>query len=152
MLVAIAAVVVGVGGLGYALTIPTGVAQRVGPQLVPAVAFGTFAILGAVLLWQAETRRSSSPSVAPDPAPVEWRRVMFIVLGLAANLLLIGRIGFAPASIVLFVAVSQAAGSRSWVRDITAGIILVLSIELVFVHVLGLRLGHAPLDLLFKFG
>lgn len=145
-----------VAGLGLiAITaargISSGLHQQIGPQMMPLAAGAGLVVSGLLLLLQALNGSwRCEASQKEDHAPFSGKALAWVAGGLAVNVAAIGAVGFAPASIALFVAVARAAGSRAWRRDLLCAVVIVVLLELLFGRVLGLRLGSGPLDLFFS--
>jgi putative tricarboxylic transport membrane protein len=112
---------------------------RVGPTVVPYLAGGGLFVLGVVLVlsalrggWQTSEERA----YAPDRAALGW-----VLAGLALNVLTIGPLGFTLASILLFVCVTRAFGSRKIVRDALIAAAFSLIAYLGFAKTLNINIG-----------
>jgi putative tricarboxylic transport membrane protein len=66
--------------------------------------------------------------------------------GLAANLVLIGPLGFSIAATAQFVLVAAAFGSRRFFRDLVIALVLTLAVWFGFVEVLGVNIGAGVLE------
>ena len=116
---------------------------RVGPAVLPAVVAVLMLVLGAGLLatalrggWIPEDERNE---------PVFYAQLGWVLLGLAANVALIGLAGFTIASTVLFVCVARGFGSRQPLRDAAIAVIFAAAAYLGFDTALGIRIGAGPL-------
>ncbi|WP_185984543.1 tripartite tricarboxylate transporter TctB family protein [Aureimonas mangrovi] len=116
---------------------------RIGPTAFPyAIAVGLLA-LGVWTI--VEAMRGKFPEREKDEiAPIIW-----IIGGLAAQLLLLNVAGFSIGTGLLFAATARAFGYRALWKSIPIGIVLSLAIWLVFSQLLRLRLPAGPLERLF---
>jgi putative tricarboxylic transport membrane protein len=112
---------------------------QVGPTMVPMMCALGLGALGAALLvsalrggWQPPEERGA----IPDRAALLW-----IVAGLLLNVALIGPAGFTLASIVLFVCVARAFGSRALLRDVVIAAVFALVAYFGFAKTLGINIG-----------
>jgi len=123
-----------VGGGAYA---------RVGPATVPYL---ISAVLVALSIWtMVEAWRGDFPEREHDEfAPIVW-----IVGGLAAQLILLNTAGFSIATGLLFAATARAFGRRKLWMTIPIGILLCFAIWILFTQVLRLALPAGPLERLF---
>ncbi len=132
----------GVLGLGVALAVathflpPAAGYATVGPSAFPAIVAAGLVVCGALLLLEA----LRAASVASH-APLAMRGLGWVAGGLAAQIVLVGVVGFVIASSVLFVAVARGFGSRRLARDTLVGLVLATLLYLLFTEVLGLALG-----------
>ena len=117
---------------------------KVGPTVVPTITTLGLALIGAVLLveavrggWQSEAEREQ----AVDHAALAW-----LALGLILNVLLIGLAGFTLASIILFVCVARAFGSRAIVRDTVIAAVFALLAYFGFAKTLGINIGGGLIE------
>jgi len=112
---------------------------KVGPTVVPFITALGLAVLGVLLLysaltggWQAEEEKG----ITPDRPALLW-----VVAGLALNVLLITHAGFTIASIVLFVCVARGFGSKAILRDAAIGAAFALIAYFGFAQTLGINIG-----------
>lgn len=126
------AAVIAVDALG--MRVPP-IHAKVGPRVFPWLVSSGLAVCGAVLAWQAWTR-----SFAEAEAATDWGAVAIISAGLVLHMNLLRPAGFVPAALVLFMAVTFAFGSRSHLRDLLVGLVLVMAAYLGFTKLLGLQL------------
>jgi putative tricarboxylic transport membrane protein len=124
--------------------------SMVGPRVIPYIVGGGLALVGIWLAFEALTGRAamgSAESEDADPTlPTDWRAVGLIAVALLAYLLLLERAGFVIASAVLFVVAAYAMGSRRYLRDIIAGVLMALVLDLGFTRGLDLRLPAGVLQ------
>jgi putative tricarboxylic transport membrane protein len=112
---------------------------KVGPTVMPTIAAAGLGLLSLALIvsavrggWQSEEERATRP----DYAALVW-----IAAGLALNVLLIGRVGFTLASIVLFVCVTRGFGSRRILSNAAIAAIFALVAYFGFAKTLGINIG-----------
>jgi putative tricarboxylic transport membrane protein len=148
--VAAAICVVALGGvtLWQALVIPTSpIYAQVGPKVVPFAVAGGLLLLGAGLVYEAlRGGWSHEMEEVRDAPPVNWRAFTLLLAGLAANLLLIGPLGFSFAATVQYVLVAAAFGSRRFLRDAALALVLTLAVWFLFVELLGVNIGAGLLE------
>ncbi len=115
----------------------------VGPKSFPfVVAAG---LLGLAAWTLVEAWRGDFPERDRDEiAPIVW-----IVGGLAAQLLLLRPVGFSIATGLLFAATARAFGKRKLWITVPIGIALSLAVWVVFTQLLNLSLPAGPLERLF---
>jgi putative tricarboxylic transport membrane protein len=151
-LVAVALCVIALGvGVVYMSTqiaVPPTYA-KVGPTVFPYTVGAALVCLGAFLFrdafvgnWSCEVNDQEAEK--PDLAPMMW-----VIAGLAINLVLIAYAGFILASTAMFVLVAKAFGSkRLWLAAIV-GFVLALLAYFGFARVLDLRMGSGLIEDLF---
>jgi putative tricarboxylic transport membrane protein len=112
---------------------------KVGPTVMPTIAAAGLGILSLVLVvsalrggWQSEEERTT---------PNDYMALVWVVAGLALNVLLIGRVGFTLASIVLFVCVTRGFGSRRILLNAAIAAIFALIAYFGFAKTLGINIG-----------
>lgn len=142
--VAYALFVLGLGGFiaveTARLSVGPGYAA-IGPRLFPALVAGGLILVGLGML--AVAVRGALPAVAER---LDLKALALITLGLAAQAGLMGRLGFVPASAILFLTVTTAFGSRRWLRDGVIALMLPLAVYLAFTRGLGLTLPAGVLE------
>jgi putative tricarboxylic transport membrane protein len=110
--------------------------SRVGPRVFPFAVGAGLIVVG--LIYTIESwRGAQTPS---DEHQVKLLPVTLISAGLVLDALLLEWIGFIPASTLLFVLVTAGFGSRRYLRDFMAGLLLSILAYLTFVYGLGLNL------------
>ncbi|RIX99643.1 tripartite tricarboxylate transporter TctB family protein [Aureimonas flava] len=123
-----------IGGGAYA---------RIGPATFPILIGCALVVLAGWTM--VEAWRGEFPERDHDEfAPIVW-----IVGGLAAQLLLLTTAGFSIATGLLFAATARAFGKRRLYMSIPVGILLSLAIWLMFTKILNLALPAGPLERLF---
>ncbi len=138
----------GVLALWQTSVIPTSpIYAQVGPKAVPYVVGAGLLALGAGLLasglrggWSHELEE------VQEAPPINWRALGLLLAGLAANLVLIGPLGFAIAASAQFVLVAAAFGSRHLLRDLVLALVLTLLVWFLFVELLGVNIGAGVLE------
>lgn len=151
---AVAAGVVALGAfvLWGSFNLPTGGGYaQVGPGVVPRiVGMGTLA-LGILLVREALAggfRRVDEEE--ERRLGMDWAAFAWISAGIVAYGLAITRLGFILSSIVLFVMVARAFGSRRWALNVGVAALLAAAIFAIFNYGLGLTLPPGVLAPLLK--
>jgi len=108
---------------------------RVGPRVFPLLVSCGLALSGAAIAWQAWTR-----TFLVEAQDTDWGAVAIIAAGLVLQINLLKPLGFIPAAIILFMAVSFAFGSRRFLRDGVVAVVLASVTYLAFTRLLGLQL------------
>ncbi|WP_119421311.1 tripartite tricarboxylate transporter TctB family protein [Desertibaculum subflavum] len=116
---------------------------KVGPAVLPAAVAVLTLLMGAGLL--AAALRGGWLSDEERAEQVSYLQLGWVLLGLAANVALIGLAGFTIASTVLFVCVARGFGSRRPLRDAVIAVVFAALAYLGFDTVLGIRIGAGPL-------
>ena len=118
--------------------------SQVGPRVIPYIVGAGLVLAGiwlAAAAWRGQPATVSTESEDVDPTlPTDWRCLGSLVLALVAYLVLIEPAGFVIASAVLFVGAAVAMGSRRFLRDAAAGIVLSVVLYVGFTRGLGLDL------------
>ncbi|MCF1436907.1 hypothetical protein GOZ97_25975 [Agrobacterium vitis] len=130
-----------------ALSIHVTTKQIVGPETAPLAVSLLLVVTGIVLCVHALTGRWECEAFSPSPGRLRPAALVWLVTGVLSSLALIEPIGFTPASTILFGAITRALGARSFFRSLFFGFILSLTLELVFVHALGVDLGTGLLSI-----
>ena len=129
------------GVVGWqALSIPVSpIYAKIGPTAVPLITAAALALLGVLLLvsalrggWQPAEEKEATP----DRAALLW-----IVGVLILNVILIGPAGFTIASVILFVGVARAFGSKAFLRNVAIGTTFALIAYFGFAKTLGIDIG-----------
>lgn len=114
--------------------------SQVGPATVPEVV--GFGLIGLAIWTVIEALRGDFPGrPRQQPAPVLW-----IVGGLAAQLLLLNIAGFAIATGILFACTARGFGKRNLALTLPVGIAVSLVVWLIFSQILQLHLPAGPLE------
>ncbi len=117
--------------------------SQVGPATVPN--WIAFALIGLAIWTVVEAFRGDFPEREKQQfGPVVW-----IVAGLAAQMLLLTTAGFSIATGILFALTAAGFGKRKLWMTIPVGIVLCLVIWLIFAGLLQLSLPAGPLEHLF---
>lgn len=109
---------------------------KVGPRFFPLLVSCGLAIAGVAIVWQSWRRTFEQDELWPT----DWLAVALIAGGLILHMNLIRPAGFVPAAFILFMSVTTAFGSRSFLRDAVVGLVLCLAAYLAFTRLLGLQL------------
>ena len=109
---------------------------KIGPRFFPYLVSCGLAVAGAVTVWQAYRGRYDSE----DTPATDWAATAIVAAGLVLHLNLLRPAGFVPASVVLFMSVTFAFGSRRILRDAIVALVLALTAYLAFTRFLGLQL------------
>ena len=108
---------------------------RVGPRVFPLLVSCGLALSGAAIAWQVWRR-----SFIVEAQETDWGAVAVVAAGLVLQINLLKPLGFVPAAIILFMSVAFAFGSRRFLRDGLAAVILAMVTYLAFTRLLGLQL------------
>ena len=120
---------------------------QVGPKAVPYVVGAGLLALGAGLVANAlRGGWSHTLEEVQEAPPTNWRALGLLLAGLAANLVLIGPLGFSIAASAQFVLVAAAFGSRRLLRDLVLALVLTLLVWFLFVELLGVNIGAGVLE------
>ena len=130
----------------YLLPEASGYAE-VGPKVFPVIVSAGLLVCGTLLLIEAARGGFSNVVEAPAQA-LSWRGFGWISVGVIAQMVTIGSIGFIPASTILFVSIARGFGSARVIRDGVIALILTTLLYLLFTQVMGLSLGPTPSSLL----
>jgi putative tricarboxylic transport membrane protein len=112
----------------------------VGPASFPymvAIGLVGLAVATAVAAWRGQFPKRESDAVGP---------ILWIVGGLAAQMLLLKTAGFTIATTFLFAATARGFGQRPAWLALVAGFVLSLVIYVIFARGLGLSLPPGPLE------
>lgn len=117
---------------------------KVGPTVVPTITALGLAGLGFMLLYSALTggwQSDEEKEIVLDQTALLW-----VVVGLALNVLLMTHAGFTIASIVLFVCVARGFGSKAILRDTAIGATFALLAYFGFAQTLGINIGAGLIE------
>nr|CAD6428598.1 tripartite tricarboxylate transporter TctB family protein [Rhizobium sp. Q54] len=117
--------------------------SQVGPATVPE--WISFGLVGLAIWTAVEAVRGDFPQRERQ----EFGPVVWVVAGLAAQMLLLNRAGFSIATGILFALVAAGFGRRKLWLTIPIGIAVCLGIWLIFAGLLQLSLPAGPLEQLF---
>ncbi|MBB3950398.1 tripartite tricarboxylate transporter TctB family protein [Aureimonas jatrophae] len=143
LLIGVALGILGALVLLDAQSVRGGAYARIGPATFPTV-IGAFLVILSVWTMISAWRGRFPEREPSDTAPVVW-----IVAGLALQLLLLHPAGFSIATGILFALTARAFGKRKLWISLPAGILFSLAIWLLFTQVLRLALPAGPLEQLF---
>lgn len=131
-----------------ALSIPTPVGVRVGPTVFPIFVAVVLVAASLAVLIGVVRGHVGAPEEGEDvdlSHGTDWMTVAKIVVLVLVHMVLIGIVGWALAAAVLFTGVAWALGTkRVWVAAVI-GLVLALTIQVVFGSLLGLSLPAGPL-------
>ncbi|SMO35751.1 tripartite tricarboxylate transporter TctB family protein [Paracoccus laeviglucosivorans] len=115
----------------------------VGPASVPRVV--AYCLLGLAGWTALAAFRGDFPEREPqNPSPILW-----IVAGLAAQLMLLHIAGFSIATGILFAFTARAFGKRNLAMTLPIGIVFAFAVWVIFAKLLMLHLPPGPLEHLF---
>jgi putative tricarboxylic transport membrane protein len=142
--VALAAGVLSLGAfiLWGSFHLPTGGGYaQVGPGVVPRIVGIGVLVLGAMLAREVFTGGLRGvDEEAESRMPVDWSAFAWVSAGIIAYGLLVERLGFILASMVLFALVARSFGSRRWALNAVIALLLASAIFAIFTYGLGLML------------
>jgi putative tricarboxylic transport membrane protein len=142
--VAVAAGVLALGGaiLWGSFNLPTGGGYaQVGPGVVPRIVGIAILLVGALLAREALFGGFHGvDEEAEAKLPIDWRAFAWVTTGIIAYGLLVERLGFVLASMVLFLLVARSFGSRRWASNAVVALVLAAAIFATFTYGLGLML------------
>jgi putative tricarboxylic transport membrane protein len=117
---------------------------RIGSNFLPRLVAGGLILLGVWLL--VETFTGGWRARVPDEPGERGEHAflppafLWVCAGLLAQMALIHTGGFVLAAAALFACVARGFGSRRWIRDLLAGLVLGLAVFAFFVHFLNVNL------------
>lgn len=127
-------------GLGIVVAVGTWMmpdppmASAVGPKDFPVLIAGGLIIIGGLLLREAFANR------AEEHVELDWKAIGLVLSALLVQLLLLGLLGWIPATAFLFMMTARAFGSRRLWVDMLIGAVLAGIIFVVFDYGLDLDL------------
>jgi putative tricarboxylic transport membrane protein len=107
---------------------------KVGPAVIPWLVAALMTACGALISWGARTSTNEDAETSELSGPAA------IVAGLFLQVVLFERAGFVATASLLFFTTAYGFGSRRYLRDITAAIMLACIAYVVFRFGLGLKL------------
>jgi putative tricarboxylic transport membrane protein len=131
----------GVAGLGLLIAFQTvthagSVNAVVGPALFPFLIATGLVIIGAALL-----REAFAGHIAHEGGfELDWLAVVIVSSGLIMQMVLMERLGWIPATTLLFMATARAFGSRRWIVDGALGLAIAVLSFVIFNYGLELNL------------
>ncbi len=133
---ALAVLAVGAGGLWIASGYSMGTVVRMGAGFVPAALCIILILLGLALVVQSE-------GAAPVNLEIRWRPFVLILDGILAWALLVDRVGFVPATVVMVLCCAMAERDTNWKSALALSLGLCLFGYVVFIW--GLKIPIAVL-------
>ncbi|MCC7346862.1 MAG: tripartite tricarboxylate transporter TctB family protein [Variibacter sp.] len=112
---------------------------KIGPTVFPYVSGVGLAILSCFLI--AEACMGGWQPDEEKEVPLDWRALLYVGLGLIANVSLITWLGFTLASTVMFVLIARGFGSGRPLRDALIGFAVALASYFGFAKALGVNIG-----------
>lgn len=112
---------------------------RVGPNVFPMVIASGLALCGALAVFQI-LRPGDQPAIPAPEGDTDWRAVLWILAGLAAQIYLLKLAGFVITAALVFLCVALGFGSRRYARDAICALFVALASYLGFTQGLGLQL------------
>ena len=140
--VAAGVLAIGAGVLWGSFHLPTGGGYaQVGPGVVPRGVGILILVVGAFLMREAFTGGFRGvDEEAEVHLPMDWVAFAWVSGGIILYGLLVERLGFIFASIILFVMVARSFNSRRWLLNTAVGLALAVLIFALFNYGLGLTL------------
>jgi putative tricarboxylic transport membrane protein len=122
--------------------------RPIGPAFVPTIVAGGLVVLAVVLLVRTTLRPDADLAeyVAEQAASTSWPTVGLIIVALVGYALLLGPLGYIPATTLLVPIAARILGSAEIVRDGIVGLVVSVAIWLVFTQFLGVRLPAGVLE------
>ncbi len=142
--IAIGVILLGLISAWQTTEIPQSLYAAVGPRAFAWAASAMLVIMGLFLVKDAVTGGWSHES--DEFGEVDWPGGLWLIGGLAANVVLIDIIGFILASTFLFLFTARAFGSRQLVRDAVIGFLLAFVAYVGFDRVLGYKIGTGLIE------
>ena len=112
----------------------------IGAAFVPAVVSIFLGLVGALLMWQALTGGYRNFTDELIGVATDNRGALWVTAGILLMAALITKIGFVLAATLLFTFVARGFGSKTWLRDVITGLILVFPVFWLFTLVLDVNL------------
>lgn len=148
VVVALAAVALGIFVLAGSISIEFGAGyDRIGPRFFPYLVAVGLILSGSFLA--REVLRRKAPLARDVRFQTSWSALGTLTLGLVSSVLLLERAGFILTATLLFWLVARAFESRRPWRDGIVGLLLSVTVYLVFTRGLGLSLPRGVLSGLF---
>jgi putative tricarboxylic transport membrane protein len=116
----------------------------VGPRAFAWAASAMLIVMGGALALSA--MRGGWSHETDDLGEIDWPGGLWMIGGLAANLILIDVIGFILSSTVLFAFTARAFGSGKLLRDALIGFVLAFVAYIGFDRVLGYKIGTGLIE------
>jgi putative tricarboxylic transport membrane protein len=122
--------------------------EQLGPRLFPLLIGAGMAVCGAGLAWQGLSGGWRGMPPQETHRRPDWFAFGLIGAALALHMALIGLVGFVLATMLMFLLVARAFGSRRWPRDAAIGATVSILAFYLFTRALGLHLPASPLGVL----
>ncbi len=142
--IALGVILLGLIAAWQTTEIPQSAYAAVGPRVFAWGAAGMLVVMGILLVKDAISGGWSHET--DEFGEVDWPGGLWLVGGLAANIILIDVIGFILASTVLFLFTARAFGSRQLVRDAVIGFLMAFVSYVGFDRVLGYKIGSGLIE------
>ena len=112
----------------------------IGAAFVPTVVSIFLGVVGALLMWQALTGGFRNFTDEVIGVATDNRGALWVTTGILLMAALITKIGFVLAATLLFTCVARGFGSKTWLRDVITGALLVFPVFWLFTLVLDVNL------------
>ncbi len=142
--IALGVILLGLIAAWQTTEIPQSAYAAVGPRVFAWAAAGMLVVMGLLLVKDAVSGGWSHET--DEFGEVDWPGGLWLIGGLAANIVLIDVIGFILASTVLFLFTARAFGSRQLVRDAVIGFLMAFISYVGFDRVLGYKIGSGLIE------
>jgi len=121
----------------------------IGPRFFPTGVGALLLVLAAWLAVDVLRGGHGEPEAEEDvdlSAPSDWRTLALLAAAFLGHALLVDRIGWVPAAVVLFWGSAFALGSRRYLRDAAVAVTLAVVVYVGFVRGLGVTLPAGILE------
>mgnify|MGYP006163644641 CR=1 FL=1 len=115
--------------------------DKIGPRFFPYIIAGGLLISASLMIFEALQRNRLNSELHFEKAPL-----VLIVFGLIISVLLLERLGFILAVMILFSLIARAFKSQQLIRDVFVGLILTTIVYYLFTSGLGLVLPRGVLS------
>jgi putative tricarboxylic transport membrane protein len=122
--------------------------SAVGPRFFPLMVAVSLIVLSVIFLLRATVRPDHvlAEQAAAEESATHWPTVGLTTVALVVYAFALGMLGYIVATALFFLAVARVLGSRHPARDLLVGIVLGVTIYVVFTRFLGVRLPGGVLD------
>lgn len=130
----------------FGIRVPVG--AQVGPTVFPlVVSILLLAASAAVIvgIFRGQRVELEEGEDIDESMSTDWLTLAKIVALIVAHLLLLEPIGWAPSAAILFGGVAWSLGAKRWWMAFLVGLLVALSVQIVFGGLLGLSLPWGPL-------
>lgn len=130
----------------FGIRVPVG--AQVGPTVFPlVVSILLLAASAAVIvgIFRGQRGELEEGEDIDESMSTDWLTLAKIVALIVAHLLLLEPIGWAPSAAILFGGVAWSLGAKRWWMAFLVGLLVALSVQIVFGGLLGLSLPWGPL-------